>query len=680
MHSKKRKLFLSACLILSSVAFLSGCDSSSENSGGGNTSEEITTWYTVSLNPNGGTFSDGTTDTKVIQVGENHAIDFSQYDVTYEGNVLYGWYYENGSPWPGARKVTEDVSLVAKWNVAAEEVEVGLDIWDANGTHLTIREDGGIYQFSRSSSIYYGYATRTATYTIRHDDLVNAIENVETDGKAQCVIHAEGSYYDATGSCYAEFFNDGTVELFYDYTYGGSRSKYSMESFYYSVEGVTFPYEAPSELAESGTSTHYADNDEAIAGGPGCNTGDDSGNTGGDTGGGETTSLLQSYVLGDVIYTASATNSETMSAAFYDNGYISIQYSGYNAGYYFTYSYSAESDLTITAVSDGSAVTVSEDTAGTYTFSDGIGNTYSISESELAEAIPEASTLIDINATVSTTMLLRFYDNHTYSVLYYYADYATYVAIGVNGTWNYSADNGFEMGGASGTLTQADDGTYTYNDGMGNDYEFTASQITGEETATSLLQSYVLGDVIYSASATNSQTMTAAFYDNGYIAIQYSGYNAGYYFTYSYSADADLTITAVSDGSAVTVSEDTAGTYTFSDGIGNTYSISESELAEAIPEASTLIDINATVSTTMLLRFYDNHTYSVLYYYADYATYVAIGVNGTWNYSADNGFEMGGASGTLTQADDGTYTYNDGMGNDYNFTASDIATAINSAA
>ncbi len=677
MHSKKRKLFLSACLMLTSAAFLSGCDETTENTGG--TSQEIDTWYTVSLNPNGGTFSDGTTATKTIQVGENQPIDFSSYEVTYEGNVLYGWYYENGSPWPGARKVTEDVSLVAKWNVAEEEVEVGLDIWDENGTHLTIREDDGVYQFSRSSYIYYGYATRSATYTIRHDNLVDAIENTITDGKAQCVIHAESSYTDATGTCYAEFFNDGVVEIYYDYYYGDSRSKYCMESLYYSVEGVTFPYDAPDELINdgAGTSSHYADNDEALAGGPGCNTGgDDSGSEGGDEGGDEDESnLMQTYVEGDTIYTANATNSETMSAAFTDNGLVYIKYSGYNAGIVYEYSYSADEGLTIT--SDGTSVAVSEETEGTFTFSDSYSNIYSVDEATLAAAIPTAETLVDIAATNSDTMLLRLYDNHTYSVMYYYSDYAMYVEIGVNGTWNYDETNGVQFGGSSSTsLTLDGNGIYTYSDGMGNTYQFTSADITG---ITELMQTYVMGDAIYTADATNSDSMHAVFYDNGLISIQYYTYDAGLYYEYSYSADEGLTIT--SDGTSVSVSEDTEGTFTFSDSYYNTYSISETALAAAIPAASTLIDISATNSETMALRLYDNHTYSVMYYYSAYGMYVEIGVKGTWNYSEENGVQFGGSSSTsLTLDGNGTYTYSDGMGNTYQFTASDIVNALNSAA
>ncbi len=672
MQSKKSKTFLAVCMFLSCATFLTGCDSNPETGNSGDDTEEIDTWYTVSLNPNGGTFSDGTTDTKVIQVGENHAIDFSSYEVTYEGNVLYGWYYENGSPWPGARKVTEDVSLIAKWNVAEEEVEVDLDIWNDDDTHLTVKEEAGIYQFSKTSPVYGGYVYRTATYSIAHDDLVYAIENVETDGKAQCVIHAESSYSDATGSCYAEFFNDGVVELVYDFAYGGSQRKYCMESYYYSIEGVTFPYETPDSLADSGTSTHYADNDEALAGGPGCNT-DDSDDTGDEA---DADNLAKDYVKGKVIYTASSTNSQTMTAAFTDNGLIYLQYSGYNTGTIYSYSYSADTDLVITNTSDSSSIAVSEAESGTYTFSDGT-NTYSVTETELAAAIPTSSVITTITASNTTTMQLAFNSNHTWDIQYdlssmgYTGWYTTQ-----SGTWNYDSTDGFQLGGSGITLSIDSDEVYTLSDGT-NTYKFEAGDIVSE--AKNLATDYVQGTTIYTANATNSDTMHAVFTDNGLIYLQYYTYNTGTVYEYSYSSESDLTITD-SAGSSVAVSEAESGTYTFSDGT-NTYSVTETELAAAIPTSSVITTITASNTTTMQLAFNSNHTWDVQYDLssASYGTGWYTTQSGTWNYDETNGVQIGGSGISVYADSEGNYTFSDGT-NTYVFTASQISSAAGTAA
>ena len=74
--------------------------------------------YQITLDPNGGAFVDGKTEPVTISVTEGTPIDFASYMPAYEGNTLYGWYMPDGMPWPGARKVSGNVSLKAKWDVA----------------------------------------------------------------------------------------------------------------------------------------------------------------------------------------------------------------------------------------------------------------------------------------------------------------------------------------------------------------------------------------------------------------------------------------------------------------------------------------------------------------------------------------------------------------------------------
>ena len=42
------------------------------------------------------------------------------------------------------------------------------------------------------------------------------------------LVRAASNYVDATGTLYAELYNDGTYDLYYDYTNGGERTKYCM--------------------------------------------------------------------------------------------------------------------------------------------------------------------------------------------------------------------------------------------------------------------------------------------------------------------------------------------------------------------------------------------------------------------------------------------------------------------
>lgn len=241
------KRLAAALLAAGCLLSLAACNDTGETMGPAETDDPNAATYAVTLNPNGGVWTDGSTEIVTVEVKEGKAIDFASYMPEYEGNTLYGWYLSDGAPWPGARKVTGDVSLRAKWSVAEEEVTYDL-VLTVNDEPITLEYDNGVYQFTYVSSIYGGYVQRSGKYTVYTDQLLANME--ADDGTVRRVLYkAESNYIDSTGAIYAEFYNDGEFELFYDYTTGGERTKYHMNTGYWTYTGYTPPFE-PTPLEE----------------------------------------------------------------------------------------------------------------------------------------------------------------------------------------------------------------------------------------------------------------------------------------------------------------------------------------------------------------------------------------------------------------------------------------------
>lgn len=444
--------------------------------------------YTVTLDPNGGTFTDGGEEAVTIQVQEGTAIDFASYMPEYEGNTLYGWYLEDGSPWPGARKVSGDLSLKAKWSVAEEDVVYDL-VLTIDGVPVTMEYDNGVYQFTQVSSIYGGYAQRSAQYTIHMDDLKAAME--ADDGTVQRVLYkAESNYVDATGTIYGEFYNDGEFELYYDYDSGDGPTKYCMETGYWTYVDYTAPFENTplpehffyedrdmgytSAHLEWDTSLLSAQNDEG-------QEGQSEGGSEQESGDGETTTEIAT-LPGPVIYTADATESETMKANFSANGVMAIYMTTYdvNVDAKYLWSYDEENGFALTY--NGSEENIATDQGdGTYSFSDNMGNDYAMDLSQLLAAKPEAEQICTAAATVSETMFVFFYDDQSLSVMFDLTAYGMagqYSAV-ATGQWSWSEEEGLALAVAGQVVELADqgDGTvqFTVQD---NTYSVTVAELS----------------------------------------------------------------------------------------------------------------------------------------------------------------------------------------------------------
>lgn len=380
---KKLQIIAAAFLAVSLMLALVACDSGTP---GNSTPVQATDdpnapTHTVTLDPAGGAWSDGSTNAISVSVKEGKAIDFPSYMPEFEGNTLYGWYQTDGSPWPGARKVTGDITLRAKWSVTVEE-EVYKLVLTIDGEPVVMEYENGVYQFTFVSSIYGGYAQRAGKYTVYEDDLLAAME--ADDGSVQRVIYlAESNYIDATGTLYAEFYNDGEFELYYDYTNAGERTKYPMNVGYWTYEGYTAPFENTPipEASQMGYESAHANWDASLIGG--------------ETGGGEDPpestlspgSDAEIPEPDEVIYTADATESETMKANFSANGTMAIYMTTYETNIDAKYLWTAGEDglvITYNGAEDNIAV---DNGDGTYTFSDNYGNDYAVSLADLLAAV-----------------------------------------------------------------------------------------------------------------------------------------------------------------------------------------------------------------------------------------------------------------------------------------------------
>ncbi|MBQ8159393.1 MAG: hypothetical protein IJ083_01475 [Clostridia bacterium] len=403
-------LLLGLCLVILCI-----CQAGQKNTAAttGSATVDSGASYQITLNPSGGLWADGTQDTKTFQVTEGTAIDFPSYMPSLEGNDLQGWYQADGKPWPGARKVQGDTTLWARWS--ATEMEITYDlVLTIGGENETLEYENGVYQFTHVSSIYGGYAQRAGKYTIYEEDLKRAIE--ADDGSIQRVLyHAGSNYIDSTGTIYAEFYNDGEFELYYDFTNAGERTKYCMNTGYWTLAGYTAPFEAtPIPVDETGmgyTSAHI-DWDKTLTG-EADQAEEEPAKEAAET---ETAKDFET-LPGDIIYTADALESETMKANFSDNGVMAIFMSSYgvNVDAKYLWKLDEEGNLTVTYEGDEENILVTDD-EGRLTFSDNYGNVYAVDAEALKAARKEPQKIYTANSVNSGTMFVFFYDNHTFTV------------------------------------------------------------------------------------------------------------------------------------------------------------------------------------------------------------------------------------------------------------------------
>lgn len=449
----KWKRVLTLCLAVLLVVSLTACG----ETGGQNATTAPTsavgdgTTYTVTLDPNGGVFADGTTEAITVTVNGGTVVDFQSNMPTYEGNTLYGWYMPDGMPWPGAKKVDRDLTLTAKWSVT-QEVEVYKLTLVSGGETITMEYDNGVYQFTKVSMIYGGYAQRSGKYTIREEDLLAAMQ--ADDGTVGRVLYvAESNYIDATGKLYAEFYNDGEFELFYDYTNDGKRTKYSMETGFWTYEGYTAPV-APVELPEDTNGVHSHENWDTSL----LPVEDDPGEATEPT---EPVEVVFETIPGATILSVDALESETMKLHFCENGVMTIFMTTYemdiDKGY--TWSYSEEDGLIINYKGGEENLAV-DNGDGTYNLSDGYGNAYTIVLADLQAVLPAPTTVYTASASNSETMFLFFNDNHSVEVKYDLTSYgmAGQYSTVASGQWHYDAEAGLEVAIAGGMITMTDDG------------------------------------------------------------------------------------------------------------------------------------------------------------------------------------------------------------------------------
>lgn len=489
--TRKAAILLSVALLSTLSLSLAACNETVDPTGTPTDAPGEGKYFTVTLDPNGGVFADGSTEKKEIQVRENGKINFSEYGVTYEGNEMYGWYYTDGTPFPAARKVKENITIKAKWSAAQEVVRIGMSLHDYVNNEVSVDYDDGVYQFFKNSPIYGGYAQRGGKYTVYEEELKNALQENKDSEKAVCVYTAKSNYKDSTGGCFAEFFNDGTAELIYQFTNDGETTKYTMEVLAYTLEGVTMPFAAPKLPDISGTamdgegnvnpealaskSVHYKDNEEALKGGPG--TLENPFETD-DPHEGEFVLSEKVEVEDETVFARYGANngSKTMFLQFNKDGTYAVKmnYGNYglvDVGKKGTW---GVQDGKLAFEGDGT-FTVKEDNV-TVVYEDGNGNTYAFLTTDF---LPPLSAVVDTSEdetiTVryaanngSKTLFLQFNKDGTYNVKMNYGNYGL-VDVGCNGTWKV-VEGKLEMTGG-GTLVEQF-GVYGFTDSNNNTYAF----------------------------------------------------------------------------------------------------------------------------------------------------------------------------------------------------------------
>lgn len=461
MHTMRKQAIPCAVLSLLMVGnavLMSGCSQTTAPTSTAETATAETTGqrFTVTLDPNGGVFADGSTQPRTIEVAQGTAVAFRDYPLTKEGDTHIGWYMTDGAPWPGARKVNSDLQLVAKWTKTVEKVVYPLVLTNAYGDEVTMQCDNNVYQFSVVSSIYSGYAQRSGTYTLYGDALQAAID-ADDGTTGRVLVRAESNYVDATGTLYAEFYNDGTYDLYYDYSTGGERTKYCMETGSWTLEGYT-PPQTPAAVPEDGSSRHVGW-DESLLGGEA--TAEDATEAG-------TEEQAEFFTIpGEVIFEAPAENSDTMSLHFCANGVATVYMSSFSADAdtKYLWSYDAENGLVIHyAGGEDNAAQISGDTA---TLADNFGNTYSFAVSELAAAIGQPELLFTAESTNSDTMKAEFYQDGSFSILFDMTAYGAAGQFATTGRGQWGVDE-------NGSVSLALNGARLTLDQTGDGYEFAA--------------------------------------------------------------------------------------------------------------------------------------------------------------------------------------------------------------
>jgi len=164
---KKIALFLAAALISAGLIVSCGGGDDDDETGNPNNPNNPSNpsnpstpvvKFTVTFDPNGGTFSDGTTANKTVQVESGKATGFANWEDDLErGTDQFGGWVEDGTTtkYTSSTVITKDVTLKAEWAVSLFtfpdantakhtnfEIVEGLD--KHGGFHGTFNEDGSI--------------------------------------------------------------------------------------------------------------------------------------------------------------------------------------------------------------------------------------------------------------------------------------------------------------------------------------------------------------------------------------------------------------------------------------------------------------------------------------------------------------------------------------------------------
>lgn len=458
---KRVSVFCLLAIIFACSFIFTGC--SSTNDGTNEESTSVTTddanaaVYNVTLDPNGGVFPDGTTEAVTVEVKDGTAVDFQSYMATMEGNELRGWYQKDATSWPGAKKVTGDLMLKAKWS--KEEVkEIYPLILTLAGEEIPLSSDSGIYQFTVVSSIHGGYAQRSGMYTINMEDLQAAID-ADNETQKRALIKIESNYVDATGIVYGIIYNDGTIELYYDYEHAGKQTQYVMDTVKWTLEGYNAPFEAETEMEEEGVSAHSEYDRSSIAGDADTEESEEESN--------EESADIVTFT-GDSFVSFDATESETMKLQFCGNGVAAIYMTTYETyvDTKYLWSYDEENGLVIHYNGgEENVVNIAED-GDTCSLSDEFENSYEFSLKTLVAAIPERVECYRAAATNSKTMFTFFYEDNGIGLMYDMTSngmegqfYTT-----ASGQWVYDEENGLQIAinGQLIELTENADGNLEY--------------------------------------------------------------------------------------------------------------------------------------------------------------------------------------------------------------------------
>jgi len=217
---KKIALFMVAALLLSAGLILScgGDDDEKKDPGKtpGTETPATDVKHTVTFNPNGGTFSDGTTANKEVKIEDGEVIKFSNWpeDPERGTDALLGWFDGATEYKPNVNKFTKDITLTAKWDAALITVAAdgntaehtnfkfvrglaahsGFTGTENGGNSFTITQGGIRYQYPVTPGFdYYDYDFVDVTYTASDINTVGGSPMVNKQ------YDTDGDYVDATG-------------------------------------------------------------------------------------------------------------------------------------------------------------------------------------------------------------------------------------------------------------------------------------------------------------------------------------------------------------------------------------------------------------------------------------------------------------------------------------------------